>query len=143
MALSFEAKRQQDLDNTLLKYREWKKQQHKQRRVHRIGALAAMILHRYVPAWRSDKQGDATTIVSERPPYPANLATASKARRFHAGIMILPLRPPTDWRRRLCGIRKRKRRCRQGYEAAVPAAACEHIFSAICPSNALAQICSL
>ena len=29
MALSFEAKRQQDLDNTLLKYREWKKQQHK------------------------------------------------------------------------------------------------------------------
>ena len=51
----------------------------------------------------------------ERPPYPANLATASKARRFHAGIMILPLRPPTDWRRRLCGIRKRKRQCRQGY----------------------------
>ena len=62
MALSFEAKRQQDLDNTLLKYREWKKQQHKQRRVHRIGALAAMILHRYVPAWRSDKQGDAMTV---------------------------------------------------------------------------------
>ena len=43
-ALSFEAKRQQDLANTLLKYREWKKQQHKQRRVHRIGALATMIL---------------------------------------------------------------------------------------------------
>lgn len=44
MVLSFEAKCQQDLDNTLLKYRAWKKQQHKQRRVYRIGALAAMIL---------------------------------------------------------------------------------------------------
>ena len=67
----------------------------------------------------------------ERPPQPANLTMASKARRFHVGIMILPLRPPTDWRRRLCGIRKRKRRCRQGYEAATPAAACERIFSVL------------
>ena len=44
MVLSFEAKCQQDLDDTLWKYRAWKKQQHKQRRVYRIGALAAMIL---------------------------------------------------------------------------------------------------
>ena len=49
-------------------------------------------------------------------------------------LLARALRPPTDWRRRLCGIRKRKRRCRQGYEAAMPAAACERIFSAICAS---------
>ena len=60
------------------------------------------------------------------------------------GIMILPLRPPTDWRRRLCGIRKRKQRCRQGYEAAMPAAACERILSVLyAPYRTLAQICSL
>ena len=49
-------------------------------------------------------------------------------------LLVRALRPPTDWRRRLCGIRKRKRRCRQGYEAAMPAAACERIFSAVCAS---------
>ncbi len=44
MALSFEAKRQKNLDSTVQKYKVWRKQQHKQRRVYRIGALAAMIL---------------------------------------------------------------------------------------------------
>lgn len=44
MALSFEAKRQQNLDNTLLKYRAWRKKQHTQQKVLRISAFAAMLL---------------------------------------------------------------------------------------------------
>ena len=44
MALSFEAKRQKNLDSTVQKYKVWRKQQHKQKQTLRISAFAAMLL---------------------------------------------------------------------------------------------------
>ena len=43
-ALSFEAKRQKNLDSTVQKYKVWRKQQHKQKQTLRISAFAAMLL---------------------------------------------------------------------------------------------------
>lgn len=43
-ALSFEAKRQKNLDSTVQKYKAWRKQQHKQKQALRISAFAATLL---------------------------------------------------------------------------------------------------
>ena len=44
MALSFEAKRQKNLDSTVQKYKAWRRRQYKQKQALRISAFAAMLL---------------------------------------------------------------------------------------------------